>query len=119
MNPKRMANDAELKEVIKAIADSELLVSEVVSGFSFSEITQLISVLFDLPPIVQNGAIEWPEFKDLDDAARADLIAYVQAECKFPDSVSAEQWVQKVLQAIILVSSFFTVSQKSKVVVAD
>lgn len=111
-SPKRMADDAEIKEVLKAIGDGELLASEASQGFSFSEIVGLIKVGLDLPPVVRDISVMWPEFKALDDAARADLVSYVQANCAFPANANVNDWVQKALEGVIWLSSTFQMLEK-------
>jgi hypothetical protein len=105
--PKRMANDTELKALVKAIGDTEVLVSEIVGGFTFAELTQLVAVATDLPSIVSSASLDFPEWSALDSASQADLVAYVQANCKYPSNMNIEVWVQKVLNAIILLSSIY------------
>lgn len=100
-----MANDAELKEVLKAIADTELLISQVVSsGFTFSEIGQLITVAQDFPPVIRDGSVMLPEWISLDDDARTDLMNFIGQNEKFPANVTIEQYTQKLLTAAILLS---------------
>ena len=105
----KMANDVDIKSVIQAISDAELLGSELMHGFSIAEISQFVALASDLPIIIQDVSVVWPEFMALDDAARSDLVSYVQANCKFPANVTVEAWTQKVLSAIILLSSIFQV----------
>lgn len=105
MSDKRLVNDSELKDVVKAIGDTELLISEITQGFSFAEVGQLVAVAQDLPKVLKDASVLFPEFSALDDDARADLIAFVQVNCKFPSNLTIEAWVQKVLQAAILLSS--------------
>lgn len=111
--PTRMATDVELKELVKMIADGELLISEVTEGFAFKEIIQLVKVAEDVPPVLRDAGIMWPEFTSLDDAARADLLAYVTANCKFPANTNIELIVDETLSIIISLSKIFKAVQKS------
>ncbi len=103
----RAANDAELKTLVKGIADVMTLLSSVSSGFSFAEVAQLIHVGEDIPAIVKDVNVLIPEYKALDDAARADLVAYVNANVVFPVSKNVEQLVQKSLDVAIALSALF------------
>lgn len=103
----RAASVSELKDLIKLIADSEMLVAKLMDGLSFDDIGQLMIVAQDLPAALKDSSLMIPEFISLDDAARADLLAYVQANCKFPGNLSIEDSVQKVLKLLIMLSSAF------------
>ena len=109
MTLKTAATDQDIKNVVKAIADSELLVSELTGGFSFSEIGQFVAVAGDLPAVLQDGSILFPEWASLSSDQQADLVAYIQANCKYPANVVIEAYAQKVLQAAVLVSSLYQV----------
>ena len=103
MNP---ASDSQLKELLKAFSDLELLSSELLGGFSFGEIGKIIAVGNDIPAVVKDASVLWPQFVALDSAAQADLVSYVQANCKFPDNLAVEDVIQKVLSAAVMISGF-------------
>lgn len=109
MSEKRTATDQELKDVVKAIADTETLVSELQGGFSFDELAGLVRVANDLPVLAKDANVIIPEWSALDDAARADLVSYVQLNCKYPASVTVEAWTEKVLCAAVLLSQIYQV----------
>ena len=100
-----MTDDSKLKELIQAIADAEVLVSEVANGFSFAEVGQLIALAKDIPNIVADAPTMIPEWVALDDAARADLIQFVQQNCVCPSFLSVQVWTQKLLSAALMLSS--------------
>lgn len=106
---KKLASTQEIQEVIKAIADTELLVSEITVGFSFSEITQLVAVIDDVPKVIADASLVIPQWEGLDDAGRAELVAYVQQNCKYPTNVTVEGFTQKVLEAAVLLSKIYQV----------
>lgn len=109
MSEKMVATTTNLKELVKAISDAEVLVSDLTQGFSFSEVTELIALATDLPAAIKDANLIFPEFKALDDAARSDLTAYVVAHCKFPANIAVEVWIEKVLTSIIMLSGIFSV----------
>ena len=109
MTTKKAATDQDLKDVVKAIADSELLVSELTGGFSFAEVGAIVKVAGDLPAVLKDGSVLFPEYASLTTEQQADLVAYVQANCKFPANIVIESYVQKVLQAAILISSIYQI----------
>ena len=112
MKPMRMANDAELKDVVKAIGDSAMLISDAVHGFKFSEISEFVGVIGDIRLLLKDGPVLFPEFKALDEAARADLVAYVVANVKFPASQPVEDFLDKALLVAISVSALFALLVK-------
>jgi hypothetical protein len=105
----RIANDQELKDLVKTISDSEALVSELTQGFSFSELSSLVALAGDLPMLSSDGPLLVPEWEALDDAARNDLVQYVQATCKYPSNIAIESYVQKVLSAAVFASKLFQI----------
>ena len=102
-----MATDKELKDLVKTIADTEVLVSDLTGGFSFREIADFIALMGDVPIISPDGPLLFPEWEDLDDAARNDLVQFVQATCKYPANMTIESYVQKILSAAVLASKIY------------
>ena len=102
-------NESQLQQVLQVVSDAELLASELVGGFSFSELNQLIAVANDLPLLKSLAGVVVPAWESLSQADQASLVAYVQANCKFPANVVVEAWISKVLQAAILLSSIYQV----------
>ncbi len=103
--------DQALLELLKAISDSETLVSDLAGGFSFKEIGDLIAIATDINPVVKDATLIVPQWESLDAPTQATLVAWVQANCKFPASLTVEQWAQKILSAAVLLSSIFQVFQ--------
>lgn len=93
--------------MLRAISDAEILLSEISTGFSFNELGLLIKVGNDLPVVLQDAAVIIPQWEALDSAAQADLVAFVQANCKFPSNLVVEAYVQKLLSAAVLLSSIY------------
>ncbi len=107
-----MASNSELKELIKLIGDSEVVASDLADGFNFSDLVGLIAFARDLPPVLQDPELLFPEWVALDDASQADLVAYAQNECKFPKNMNVEAWVQKVVSALVFLSSIIAIFVK-------
>lgn len=101
----RMANNAELKMVVKALGDAANLVSELVKGFSFSEISEGYALSQEVKEIMKNPTILLPEWEKLDDEARNDLKAYAAANVKIPANMSVEGYLEKVLASAIALSA--------------
>lgn len=99
-----MANDTDIKKLISFVADSEALAAELLTGFSFQEVVDLIRVATEVKSDIGSPDVYIPEWEALDDAARADLIAYVTTAIKYPANVQVEVWTQKLLQAAVLLS---------------
>lgn len=100
-----MANNADLKLVVKVVADGMLLASQVGGGLSLAELNTLIQTGKDVSAMLANPAVLWPEFKALDSAAQADLVAYINANIQFPQNVAVEVFAQKLLDVIVSLSS--------------
>lgn len=104
--------NSDLKDLIKLIGDSEVVASDLSDGFDFSDLKGLLTFAKDLPSVLYNSALIIPEWMDLDAAAQADLVAYVKTECKFPGNVAVEDWIRKVLSALIFLSSIVAILVK-------
>lgn len=101
----RMANNAELKLVLKMAGDTAVLVSDVMKGLSLAELSEGYAVVQDVQPLLKDASLLLPEWEKLDDAARADLVAYAQANLKIPANLSVEAYVQKALASAIALSA--------------
>lgn len=98
-----------LQLVIKAIGDASRLFSDVSHGFSLSEISEVLALAADAKMILAEAGQVIPEWEALDDSSRKALSDFVTVNVKFPVSVSAEAYVQKVLKAVISMSAIFQV----------
>lgn len=96
-----------LKTVIKALSDGLALASDVTTGFSFKEIGEAIAVGNDVQAVKAVLASVVPTWETLDDAARADLVATVKSEVKFPKNGTAEAYVQKVVNVAAALSAAY------------
>lgn len=106
----RMANDVELKLIVKVIADGLLLGSQLTKGLSIEEVNTLVASAKDVGALLAMPiGMVIPEFLALDEAARADLIAYVGENVKFPANVIVEAVVQKALDVAIAISAAFNI----------
>lgn len=105
MSDLRMANDAELKLAVKFISDSALFMSDVSKGFSLSELSEGYAATEDAIALFSSAKILFPEWTSMDDTARADLVAFAQANVKVPANVSIEAYVQKALASAIALSA--------------
>ncbi len=107
-----MAADKELKDLLKALADGVLLVSEVSQGFSFQEVTQLVGLVFDIKQVATDAPLLLAQYKALDDAAKADLIAYIDTNVKFPANTQVELVIEKILEALVMLSGLLSLFVK-------
>ena len=103
------ANNQALLNLLKTISDTEILISDLMDGFGVEEITNLIALGQDISPLLKDATIIIPQWTQLDDAARSELVAFVNTNCKFPENVAIEQWTQKVLSAAVLLSKIYQV----------
>lgn len=101
----RMANNAELKNVVKAIADAASLGGEVSKGFSFDEIAKGYALSQEAKQVFNEKAILLPEWEGMDDEARADLVAFANANVKIPESMDAEKYVKLILASAVALSA--------------
>jgi len=100
--------DQHLKDLVKTIADLMLLIGNVESnGFSFSEVGEIITLIGDGKTLIADAPFLLDEYKDLNDAAKADLISYIQANVQFPPNANVADVVQKILELAVSVSGVF------------
>lgn len=109
METKMLATTTNLKEAIKLLGDATLLTSQLSDGVGFEELGTLLKIAKDLPPVLKNRNLMWPQFTNLDEAARAELVEFVKAEITFPADKSVEEFIEKALAAIIALSALFSV----------
>lgn len=105
----RQANTTELKEVIRLLGSGMKLVSDLSDGLDAGDLFDLVAIARDLPPVLKDAKVMWPEYKALDEDARAELNAYVQSTIAFPASHTVEMVVEKVLSLAISLSGVFTI----------
>lgn len=101
----RTANTDELKALIKALGDTAHLVAEVSKGFSFSEIADGYALSQEAQALFKQANLLLPTWEQMDDAARADLVAFANANIKLPENVQVEGYVKKVLASAIALSA--------------
>ena len=100
-----MAPDDAIKAGLKVIADLMQMGSDLSGGLSFGEIGDLVKLGQDVPGLISDAANVWPQYSALDDAARADLEAYVVANDLLPANVNIQGYIQKALDALIALSA--------------
>lgn len=101
-----MQPNADLKDVIKGIADAEVLVSDVSKGLSLKELNEIMAVAQDIPVIAADGgAALLAQYMGMDDAARADLDAYAASVLSFPADANVDGIVKKVILAGVAASA--------------
>lgn len=104
-NVKVAATDS-LKAIVKVVADGLLLTSQLTGGISQDEIITLIQGAKDIQALLAvDPSTIIPQFVDMDAAAQADLVAFVNANISFPANVAVEAFVEKVLGVAISLSS--------------
>jgi len=104
---KRMANDAELKQLIDLIGGVAMLANDVVSKSYFSAFGDLLRVGNEASAVLKDGSVLVPEWTQLDDAARTDLEAYIAANVQFPASVTVQMVGDAILTAAVELSKVF------------
>lgn len=101
----KQAVDSDIKILLQVVADLVQLGSDLSGGLSFSEIGDLIKLATDVPSLLSVGGVLFPEYAALDDAARADLEAFVAANVKLPSNVNVQMYIQKALDVGIALSA--------------
>lgn len=94
-----------LKDLIKGISDLGVLVSDVSGGFSFSEVTELVAVVQDVSVLMKEAPALAAQYEALDEAARADLNAYVASLKSFPANAAVDVIIKKALAVAVALSS--------------
>jgi hypothetical protein len=106
-------NDQALKDLLGSLSQLLSLVSQVAtSGFSFSEVGTIVNLLSSVPVLAQEAPALLAQYKGLDDADRADLVAYVQANVQFPANTNVQLVIDKVLDVAVELSSVFGLLSK-------
>jgi hypothetical protein len=106
---KTMANDAQLKEAVTAVASVMNLISDVASGAGLlKEGMDGLAVLRSISPVIKDASLMFPEYKAMDDAARADMDAFVASTVTYAANMQIQQVSQMVLDWVIMFSSFFS-----------
>jgi hypothetical protein len=103
-----MTPDNALKDLIKTAGDAGLLLSDLTKGFKLAEIGEGLTVGQDLQALLSEAPNLLIQYKGLDDAARADLVAEVAKDITFPANVTVQQWIERVLDFAISLSSLIS-----------
>lgn len=96
-----------LQSVLKGVGDALALFSDVSKGFSLGEIGEVIAVGKDVQAVLASAANVVPEWESLDDTSRAQLVAFISSNVKFPANTTAELYAQKVLKVAVSLSAVF------------
>jgi hypothetical protein len=102
----RVGTDA-LHTVLRGVADAAYLASQLSGGFSFQELASLIQLGQDVTAILSDAGKIVPEYTDLTDDERTELVAWVSFNVKVPASATAEIYLKKLLNAAIALSALF------------
>lgn len=95
----QVASTAELKDLIKLLAVGSKSIIDLGNGIQLSEEgANLISLIASAPAVLRNANLIIPEFKALDDAGRAELLAYIPSVVSIPSSKTAEVVVEEILK---------------------
>lgn len=107
MQPMKASVDS-LKQLIQALQDAGLLIFmiEKDKGVNMDILAQIMKLINETGDVVKSLGSVIPEFKDLDDAERADLVAFVEKTISLPN-VTVEFAIEQVLKILILVSKLF------------
>ena len=96
-----------LQALLKSLADGLVLISDVSKGFSLTEIGELIQVGQDVQAFTATAGSVIPQWESLSATDQATLLAYVQANIKFPSNTDVQVYTQKVLAVAIALSQVF------------
>ena len=94
-----------LKKVLVATLHLANKIDEVTQdGFQpFSDLAALLPNLVDGVSVIKNAKDAWAEFKDLDEAEREEILAYVKEEFDIADDI-LEGVIEKALDTISAVA---------------
>lgn len=107
-----MQPDNAVKDVVKAVAAVVGLLSNLTDGVSLKDILGIISVAKEVSVPLQEAALVAEQFLGLDDAARADVIAAIEAEVLFPANANVQEGIQAALEAAVSLSKMIQIFKK-------
>lgn len=98
---KTQANTEALKEALLLVGDLVTTGVDLTDGFQLSDLGDLIKDGKDLPAVIKDASLIVPEYLALDDAAKADLLAWLPANVKVPGHVNVEMFLQTALTVVV------------------
>lgn len=104
-----MQLDSALKDLGKGLGDVLTLVSDVSQGFAIKEFQELITLGEDAHVVLAEAPQMLAQWQGLDDAARADLEAYLQQTISFPASATAQTDILKALKVAVHLSGIYQI----------
>ena len=104
-----MSTDQDLKTVEKTVGDIEQAASDLVAHSYLAALPDLLKVAQDVSDIISAKGVLLSEWEQLDDAAKAELSAYVSANDQFPANANIELIVQMILKFAIAASDLFQI----------
>lgn len=95
---------AALKSAVGAILSAGEAIVCTTDGFQFNDISKFVDLAKRLPPAIRDRATVIPEFADLDDAERAEMVAFVEADFELPENADVEQAVEVAMGVLFSLS---------------
>lgn len=107
-----MQPDNAVKDVVKAVSSIVALISNLSDGLSLKDLLSIISVAQTVSVALQEASSVLEQFVALDDAARADVVAAIEAEVLFPANVQVQEVIQGVLEGGVALSKMLQLFKK-------
>lgn len=101
-----------IQQLLQAVSDLALLISNVSQGLSLSEAGELLGVLGDLKDLLADSTLIIPEFTTLTPEDKATLISFIESNVNFPADITVQQWLQQILEFGINLSGMIKLAAK-------
>ena len=102
--PEKKLGFENLKEAVAAGISMGESAHCMLDGFQFADVAKFVEAAKRLPAAVKDVKLCLPEFADLDDDEKAQLVEFVEADLELPGHVDTELAIEKGLAFAIALS---------------
>lgn len=103
---------AALEQGILFISSTEGLVIGLLNGLSMDDLSAALAVIKTVPTLISGLTQIVPEYLELSDDERAQLVQFVSDNVKLPNNTSAQTFTQNALKALIGLSALISLFAK-------